>query len=405
MAQPIRDLPIGSKIYFGSYRVEKSRKEPIIWTVAAKNHPGYPDNSVTFLSEYIIDLHGMDAVEPDKQNGNNDYALSNIRQWLNAYGEEWFEPTHEHDTEPTLENFRTDSGYSHTPGFLSSFTEVESNSILYTDLNVLKIADGVSIETIQDNVFLLSQSEVDPLNTEEGNVLELFAKGTKDSRKALITSQIVMNSTSSMNPLVEIYRKWSLRTPEKDSIYSYAFKAIDSNGEIDSSPVSWDCGIRPAMNVDDSIMVSDFPDENDIFTVEDTHKLLLLNKNNGEIEATEIKDRGEADVPKWEMITLLEDWVNESYFRHGVASCAKDNNGMVHLRGKISRGTTTDGTIIFILEKEYRPVFDISVFAVSGADENSAEITELRINRKGEVSIYRAKSGYLWLTGISFPAF
>lgn len=405
MAKPIRDLFIGSKVYFGSYRVEKSRKEPIIWTVAAKNHPGYPDNSVTLLSEYIIDLHGMDAVEPDKQDGNNDYALSNIRQWLNTFGEEWFYPTHEHDTEPTVENFRTHSGYSHTPGFLSSFTEAESNAILYTDLNVLKSdADGGGIAKIQDQVFLLSQSEIDPLNTEEGSVLELFAKGTKDSRKALITLQAVMNSTSSSNLLSwDGYDRWFLRTPEKES--SYLYKKVNYDGEIDNLPASWDCGIRPAMNVDDSIMVSDFPDENDIFTVEDTHKLLLLNKNDGEIEATEIPDRGEADVPKWEMITLLEDWVNESYFRHGMASCAKDNNGMVHLRGKISRGTTTDGTIIFILEKEYRPVFDISVFAVSGADENSAEITELRINRKGEVSIYRAKSGYLWLTGISFPAF
>jgi hypothetical protein len=404
MAQPIRDLPIGSKIYFGSYRVEKSRKEPIIWTVAAKNHPGYPDNSVTLLSEYIIDLHGMDAQEPNNPIGNSDYTLSNIRQWLNIFGEEWFEPTHEHDTEPTVENFATHSGYSHIPGFLSSFTEAENDAILYTDLNVLKIADNDSIETIQDKVFLLSQSEVDPLNTKEGSVLELFANGTNDSRKALITLQAVMNSTSSRNLASrDGYDIWFLRTPEKES--SGLYKTVKYDGKIDNLPASWDCGIRPAMNVDDSIMVSDFMDENGIFTVGYTYKSLIFNKDDGSIVATEMPDQKDVDVPKWEMIRLLENWVNESFFRHGMASCAKDNNGMVHLRGKISRGTTTDGTIIFILEKEYRPVFDISVFTVSGADENSAEITELRINRKGEVSIYRAKSGYLWLTGISFPAF
>lgn len=404
MAQPIRDLPIGSKIYLGSYRVEKSRAEPIIWTVAAKNHPGYPDDSVTLLSEYIIDLHGMDAKEPNNPNGeigNNDYSLSNIRQWLNAYGEEWFEPTHEHDTEPTYENFATNSGYSHTLGFLSSFTEKENNTILYTDLSVIK-NDG--IEKIQDKVFLLSQSEIDPLNTEEGSVLELFSNATDDSRKAFITWQAVMNTTSSVNPLEGmVYTAWSLRTPEKNTPGRH--KTVEFYGGISNQSANWDCGIRPAMNVDDSLMASDFPDENDIFTVEDTHKLLMLNKNDGAIEATEIPDRREADVPKWEMITLSEGWRDKSYFNHGVTSCSKDNNGMVHLRGKIYKGTTTDGTIIFTLKKEYRPVFDISVFAVSGADENSAEITELRINRKGEVSIYRAKSGYLWLTGISFPAF
>ena len=93
MVQALSNLTVGSKIKFGTYKVEQSSIEPIIWLIADKNHNGYPANSVTLLTEKIIDLRGFDAKEPSNSNtdrqkyGNNRYLHSNLRQWLNKSGQ------------------------------------------------------------------------------------------------------------------------------------------------------------------------------------------------------------------------------------------------------------------------------------------------------------------------------
>ena len=92
MAQAITSLNVGDKIKFGTYKVEESSVLPIIWCIIDKNHTGYPANSITLLTDKIIDLRGFDAKEPsnantDRQNyGNNRYRTSNLRQWLNSGG-------------------------------------------------------------------------------------------------------------------------------------------------------------------------------------------------------------------------------------------------------------------------------------------------------------------------------
>lgn len=79
----IRDLPVGSIVKMGRYY-----DSDISWIVAEHNHAGYPSNSVTLVSEKIIKLCCMDAMESGGTSdrelyGNNVYSLSNIRQWLN----------------------------------------------------------------------------------------------------------------------------------------------------------------------------------------------------------------------------------------------------------------------------------------------------------------------------------
>ena len=65
--QPISNLPVGALVkdittkYYGS---------PIIWVITDKNHAGYPTNSVTLLSKYILTLKCFDAMEPSSSSGN-----------------------------------------------------------------------------------------------------------------------------------------------------------------------------------------------------------------------------------------------------------------------------------------------------------------------------------------------
>ena len=143
MAKLISTLNVGDKIKFGTYKVENSSTEPIIWKIAAKNHTGYPVNSVTLITEKIIDLRGFDAKEPNnaridqKMYGYNRYRYSNIRQWLNKSGLGWFAKQHETDEAPTNELMSEPTGYDNVAGFLSNFSDKELALILLTNIKVV----------------------------------------------------------------------------------------------------------------------------------------------------------------------------------------------------------------------------------------------------------------------------
>jgi hypothetical protein len=89
MAQLLSNLPLGSKIKYGKHSINGETAQSITWLVVAKNHSGYPNNSVTLFAEKVIDIRCFDMREksPSHQDridgGNNRYSYSNIDQWLN----------------------------------------------------------------------------------------------------------------------------------------------------------------------------------------------------------------------------------------------------------------------------------------------------------------------------------
>ena len=176
MAIQLKNLNVGDKVRLGKYQVKNEAKKDLIWQVAAKDHAGYPSNSVTLLTERIIDVRGFDAKEPSnsdsnrKSYGNNRYKDSNLRQWLNKSGYPWFSKTHTADEPPTDAGMSQPTGYDTKQGFLSSFTQEELNAILDTTLTVAKntVTDGGGTETVVDKVFLLSNTEVGLANEPGG---------------------------------------------------------------------------------------------------------------------------------------------------------------------------------------------------------------------------------------------
>jgi hypothetical protein len=106
MAQILSNLPLGALIKFGKHQVGTETAEPIIWMVADKNHSGYPANSVTLIAQKIIDQRAYDGAETGATNGNTNYALSNINQWLNssAAAGKWYSAKHSNDAPPTSDN-------------------------------------------------------------------------------------------------------------------------------------------------------------------------------------------------------------------------------------------------------------------------------------------------------------
>ena len=271
MAQPISNLPIGAKVKFGYYEVASEGTMPIIWTIVAKNHPGYPANSITLHTEKIIDLRCFDAKEPNNPNtdrksyGNNRYSVSNIDQWLNEAGSAaggWYVAQHDYDQAPNAANVNNNTPYDTRPGFLYHFNAQERNAILYTTLRVVKPSiDGGGYEDITRRVFLPSRTEVGLGN--EGGIAEGTAWGfytSNDARKAYLTAQ-AFNNTLSANKPSAINEAWSwwLRTPDSSDAASVQCVELLYR-PVYNAAFSGANGVRPALNLSSFTLVSDTTD-------------------------------------------------------------------------------------------------------------------------------------------------
>lgn len=109
----IKNLELGTEVKYGG----------MIWIVKKKDKDA---NTVTLALEDSIRNMEFDAAEPGNLDewiadyGNNNYALSNVRQWLNADGKDWFIKTHEYDAPPS---------YADKDGFMSNFRKKELKRI------------------------------------------------------------------------------------------------------------------------------------------------------------------------------------------------------------------------------------------------------------------------------------
>ena len=273
--QPISNLPVGALVkdittkYYGS---------PIIWIIADKNHAGYPANSVTLLSKYVLTLKCADAKEPSNDNidrqdgGNNRYLYSNIRQWLNsaAAAGAWYTAQHSADTPPTNANvWNGYNDYNAEAGFQNDFSANFRNALLSTSLTVVKAdVDGGGTETVVDKVFLLSTTEVGLADEgyAEGSKLALFSGST--SRQAYPTALCVSNSEYTDASLkTDSSWDWWLRTPYAPSAHMQ--RRVTPNGSLAYSTTAYgNRGIRPACNLPSSILVSDTPDEDGAYIIQ-----------------------------------------------------------------------------------------------------------------------------------------
>ena len=276
MAQTLSNLPTGAKVKFGNHKVNTEAAMPIIWTIVAKNHPGYPANAITLHAEKIIDLRCFDAKEPSNPNsdreelGNNRYSVSNIDQWLNkdSAAGAWYVGQHTYDQSPNAANVNNNTPYDTRPGFLNHFSTEEKNAILSTPLRVVKPSvDGGGYEDITRKVFLPSTTEVGLAN--EGGTAEGTAWGfytSNAARIAYLTAQAFNNTLSSSKPsAIGNAWYWWLRTPYSSNAY-YA-RYVYSAGTLGSYYAHYgSIGVRPALNLLSSLLVSDTTDSDGCYT-------------------------------------------------------------------------------------------------------------------------------------------
>lgn len=282
MSQALSNLAVGSKVKFGKYQVNTEEAQPIIWTIVAKNHvstPAYPSNSVTLHAAEILDLRCFDAEEPSNSNakrqkyGNNRYSVSNLDQWLNkdAAGGAWYSAAHsaDHSPDTTAGTGGYGTQYAARPGFLNGFTDDEKAAILSTTIRVVKPSiDGGSYEDVVRKVFLPSTTEVGLSN--ENSIAEGAAWGyytSNTARIGYVTQQCFSNTPSSSKPSSKTTAwYWWLRTPR----YSVAnsTRGVNSAGSLyNYNAYNGSNGVRPALNLSSSQLVSDTTDSDGCYTV------------------------------------------------------------------------------------------------------------------------------------------
>ena len=270
MSQSISNLAVGAKIEVPVLSAYQSRfGSKLVFKIADKNHSGYPANSVTLITEKIIQLMCFDAIEANnsnsdrKQYGNNRYLHSNLLQWLNsnAAAGAWYSAQHSADAPPTNANVYSNyNEYDAWAGFLAMIEPKFVAELLDTTQTVVKntVTDGGSYETVTSKMFLASTTEVGLANENsiaEGSLLALFSNDA--SRVAYPTSECVSNSEyTNTNFATSKGWYWWLRTPISSSACNVRF--VHSGGSLYSTSAGYGhLGVRPLCNLSSSILVSD----------------------------------------------------------------------------------------------------------------------------------------------------
>lgn len=282
MPQALSNLPVGAKVKFGKYQVNTEDAQPIIWTIVAKNHqctPAYPENAITLHATEILDLRCFDAKEPDSPNpqprdkGNNRYSQSNIDQWLNkdSVAGEWYIAAHETDHSPDTSDGTGGYGtqYATRPGFLHAFRNDEKAAILLTTIRVVvgQAYNGATYEDITRRVFLPSRVEVGcgvESHIRDGDEWGYY---TSDSdRTASITQQCFDNTLANpKNAIVGNGWYWWLRTPGGNDLYRLRYVSTSGSSAYQAA-ASGAYGVRPALNLSSSLLVSDSTDADGCYT-------------------------------------------------------------------------------------------------------------------------------------------
>ena len=271
MPKTLSSLAVGTKVEVPVQSAYQSRfGAKIVFKIADKNHSGYPSNSVTLITEKIIQLMCSDAKEPSNSNsdrrsyGNNRHIHSNILQWLNsnATAGKWYSAKHGQDAPPTNANVWDNyNEYDAWAGFLAMLDPKFVAELMETTLTVVKSStDGGSYETFTAKMFLASTTEVGLANENgiaEGKLLALFSNDA--SRVAYPTAECVSNSEyTNSNFTTSKGWYWWLRTPYSSNAYYVRY--VNSGGTLNGRNAYYGYGgVRPLCNLKSEILVSDNP--------------------------------------------------------------------------------------------------------------------------------------------------
>lgn len=233
----------------------------IEWLPIDVNHAEMPEESVLLLAKCILALRCFDAKEPNNptstraSKGNNDYTVSNQRQWLNSdqAGNQWYSAQHAYDAPPSGANVQNGSSnqsgynpYQSKAGFLYQFTDQEKDMILSTTRTIGGYSGNG--KTCIDKVFSLTSTEVG-VETRSANGTKIAIFTNNDARVAFPTSQCVSDSTYK-DTWFSTSQAWHWYLATSDSSYAeQAMKVDNVGGQSKTDAYFGMYGVRPALNL------------------------------------------------------------------------------------------------------------------------------------------------------------
>lgn len=270
-------LPIGAKI-----KVPHSVIGDIIFLKCDQNHEGYPENSTTLITDKIILLRAFDAKEPNNTNsdrqsyGNNRYSVSNIDHWLNstASAGQWYSPQHTADQSPNSTDVVSKNPYDTDAGFLNGFDAKFISAIQDTTIKVARntVTDGGGYDTLVRKVFLPSKAELfnqSEYSVMEGSLLQYFQANSNAVRIAYISDYCAQENnshTGSSSVTAGAANHYWLRTPWQAG----RVRDVSSDGSLNAvGAASGVCGVRSLCNLNSDTFVSDQPDSDGTYQIQD----------------------------------------------------------------------------------------------------------------------------------------
>ena len=322
MAQLLSNLPLKALVKFGKHSVGSEAAQPIVWMIADKNHSGYPSNSVTLITEKIIDLRAYDAQESAILNGNMDYKLSNINQWLNsdASANNWYTASHSGDAVQSGTGDYYGTGYKERPGFLYNFTIEERLSILQTTVPYQVGESAVS--TTVSRVFIPSAIETRGTQYFSDGSTRFACFTNLTEVKSTLTNQAFTYSTSREKP-DSLDKTWTYWTRSTSGSH---MKTVDGNGnEGYAEPRDGTIGLRPVLNLSANTKISDAPDSDGCYTlipqsppvISETNRDLGT-KTDGFTQTYTVSDVDSATV-------TVKEYINNALLRSYVATLGATN--------------------------------------------------------------------------------
>lgn len=271
----LKDLPVGALVCDKKTMYDE---DPILWRIAAKNHKGFPEDSVTLMSEKILCLKVYDAIEEDlydhNPRSNIEYKLSNINQWLNSDKEVWYSPTHTRDKPPSATYTKNLNPYEDEKGFLTNFSSELKREVKDTDI-ACEERYGAGMQRITVKVFLPSARELDmDSHSAYQHPLELFLDNP-NRRKAYVTNKVYEKNKNRTGIFPKefrfseglpapwwarpIYGRYHYGNPFfGDNTITYTSAGYNAQGATNhytSTNGHKPSGIRPFINVSDGIEV------------------------------------------------------------------------------------------------------------------------------------------------------
>lgn len=253
-------LALGDTVTLGTYN-----NEPIAWRVVRLSED---EGTAVLIAEHIITMKAYDAAASDRYNidngndywryssddfqdktletrvrGNNDWASSNIRTWLNADTQI---VDYEGNAPSALAMSELKNGYENEAGFLYGFTAAERDAIVETQVECKGNAlSQDSCPATSDKVFLLSLEELDWLEEADVSIY------TTPTEAAVSQDGTGWYDSYSLSYGITSYFWW-LREPAENSpsqCYIVCNGLTDARTKTETVGVEG-FGIRPAITVE-----------------------------------------------------------------------------------------------------------------------------------------------------------